>query len=1005
MEESMKDNKKAIHNKGIPALILMILIFILIRFALLYIGAKLSETRENELIQLKMSALTDIVSDAGAKRASAAKSMNGKLDADMQLMTNMLKAFCTEDSYSGPRFFPDGFVAELRGSRVILPEEAEKYGQQITREIVKKGLETGSGQPVPVLIQNNAEQNDSYFFLFGEIAENFIYVEVMDGSEYAAYLDNYSENIYHTLETADEHFGGITLVVSEEAGNFQILRQFGSIEEAEELLDPQLIEQTIRESAPILSLNEKEYQCTVSVFNEGGSEEETRYILQIIPQVSAREQNVSRTLLVVILIVIILIAVTTYVISAQHRSKAGSTDKEEARHYHPDNVRRRMLMVGILSAVIVFAAAVIVESVGQLYMELRYGRDTLRLFSGQVEKDNREQLGSIAEEERSWYLYYGEEMAALFSDYPALAAPEKLQEYCDILSVDYIMLFDSEGNESACSRDYVGFTLGDAPDDEMYDFRRLLHGVPSIVHEVSADAVTGLERQLIGVKIPASEPGSMHGAMIMALLPEQTDGRNLTSREDRVLSLETARGTICFAADSSSGEILYASSASMLGKTVSECGIPDSSLQDGYMDFTAIGGTAYLVITVREGAHIYYYAVESGTMFGQVVLYGALAALLFALVYALLLVFLLRGYKEKAIEELSEIRTHELPKISSRQTDELDADSFAREDESDGDEKQKDGLLQKLLTFLQWKQKNPHERAGIIIRVGIIVLVLCCLDVLHGKALANESYDTMLGFLLHGDWMRGLNLFSLCSCLMILSIAYLVNICSSLILKLTGILLRGHGETICRLLYSCIKYITILGVLYFCLEYLGFPTSTILAALASVSLAVSLGAQDLIADILAGLAIVFDGSFRVGDVVEINGRRGTVLELGVRATRIRIPVNNILMINNHEIKDILNLSKEYSECVVHFRVSMMDPLSKLEGILNRELPGIGGKESRILYGPYLIGVTELPSAASFGPVVTLSVGAMCEQKNEETVKNYLNRELKLLAEREGINLI
>ena len=90
--------------------------------------------------------------------------------------------------------------------------------------------------------------------------------------------------------------------------------------------------------------------------------------------------------------------------------------------------------------------------------------------------------------------------------------------------------------------------------------------------------------------------------------------------------------------------------------------------------------------------------------------------------------------------------------------------------------------------------------------------------------------------------MRGLNLFSLCSCLIIIAIAYLVNIFSSLLLKLTGLIFAGQGETICRLLYSCIKYITVLGGIYFCLEYLGFPTSTILTALASVSLAISLGA-------------------------------------------------------------------------------------------------------------------------------------------------------------------
>ena len=77
----MKKEKTSIRNKEIITLVLIILIFILIRFALLYIGARLGETRENELIQLKMSVLTDIVSDAGEKRAAAARRVSDRLSA------------------------------------------------------------------------------------------------------------------------------------------------------------------------------------------------------------------------------------------------------------------------------------------------------------------------------------------------------------------------------------------------------------------------------------------------------------------------------------------------------------------------------------------------------------------------------------------------------------------------------------------------------------------------------------------------------------------------------------------------------------------------------------------------------------------------------------------------------------------------------------------------------------------------------------------------------------
>ena len=497
----MKKNENAIRNKGILSLVLIILLFILVRFALLYIGARLGETRENELIQLKMSAMTDIVSDANAKTAAAAERVSDRLTAETRLMTGMLKEFCTDGDYSGPRTLPGGFVAELRGSRVILPPEAEGETGQLSRETVEEGLRSGNMVSVSAADASEEDADAPVFFSFGEIAENFVYVNVLSESEYSSYLDRYSGHIYDTLQLADESFGGMTLVVSYDADtdagdSLQVLRRFGTIEGEEEFLDPELLLQTVRQRSPILTLNERDYAFSVSQLEDGTVGDETRYVVQIIPEVSVREQNTSRTLLVVILMVIIFIAVAVYVISVQHYTAKHQLTPEQAAHYTAEAMRKRMISLGILSAVLVFGAAVLVESVGQLYMELRYGRDTLRLFSGQVEKENRHQLMSISEEEESWYLYYdyGEEMAALIADHPELAAPEKLQEYCDCLDIDYIMLFDSDGNEVSCSRDYVGFTLGDSPEDERFEFRQLLHGVPGIIHKAAYDPETHLER-------------------------------------------------------------------------------------------------------------------------------------------------------------------------------------------------------------------------------------------------------------------------------------------------------------------------------------------------------------------------------------------------------------------------------------------------------------------------------------------------------------------------------
>ena len=137
----MKKNENSIRNKGILSLVLIILLFVLVRFALLYIGAKLGETRENELIQLKMSALTDIVSDANANSTAAAERVSGRLTAATRLMTGMLKEFCSEGSYDGPRTLPGGFIQKnLNGNKSIYIER--EIGQRPVLAFGNSGSDT-----------------------------------------------------------------------------------------------------------------------------------------------------------------------------------------------------------------------------------------------------------------------------------------------------------------------------------------------------------------------------------------------------------------------------------------------------------------------------------------------------------------------------------------------------------------------------------------------------------------------------------------------------------------------------------------------------------------------------------------------------------------------------------------------------------------------------------------------------------------------------------------------
>ncbi|MFI3251943.1 MAG: mechanosensitive ion channel [bacterium] len=122
----------------------------------------------------------------------------------------------------------------------------------------------------------------------------------------------------------------------------------------------------------------------------------------------------------------------------------------------------------------------------------------------------------------------------------------------------------------------------------------------------------------------------------------------------------------------------------------------------------------------------------------------------------------------------------------------------------------------------------------------------------------------------------------------------------------------ARSETILKMLFSFIKYgVAIVAILYI-LTLWGVDADTLLTSAGGLALVVGLGAQALISDVLAGVFIVFEGEFNVGDIVVIDGWRGKVLSIGIRSTKFRDIYGDIKTINNSQITTVVNKTKELS---------------------------------------------------------------------------------------------
>jgi small-conductance mechanosensitive channel len=125
-----------------------------------------------------------------------------------------------------------------------------------------------------------------------------------------------------------------------------------------------------------------------------------------------------------------------------------------------------------------------------------------------------------------------------------------------------------------------------------------------------------------------------------------------------------------------------------------------------------------------------------------------------------------------------------------------------------------------------------------------------------------------------------------------------------------GILFK-RGETV-------IRAIVCFYATYLTLQVLAPSRETSIALMASIGLAVSLGAKDLVRDIVGGLVILMDRPYQVGDLVRIGDAYGEIEHIGLRSTRLTTSDDMRVTIPNSEILNgkLYNANSGVPDCQV-----------------------------------------------------------------------------------------
>ena len=131
------------------------------------------------------------------------------------------------------------------------------------------------------------------------------------------------------------------------------------------------------------------------------------------------------------------------------------------------------------------------------------------------------------------------------------------------------------------------------------------------------------------------------------------------------------------------------------------------------------------------------------------------------------------------------------------------------------------------------------------------------------------------------------------------------------------------------------RVIVVISVIFLVLDEFNVAVGPMLAGLGVAGLAVGFGAQYLIRDLIAGIFIIFENQYRVGDVAKVADVSGLVEEIGLRKTVLRDLDGIVHHVPNGEIRVASNYTRHFARVNLDISVAYSTNLDHAIDVINR----------------------------------------------------------------------
>ncbi len=206
-----------------------------------------------------------------------------------------------------------------------------------------------------------------------------------------------------------------------------------------------------------------------------------------------------------------------------------------------------------------------------------------------------------------------------------------------------------------------------------------------------------------------------------------------------------------------------------------------------------------------------------------------------------------------------------------------------------------------------------------------------------------------------------------------------------------------QARTLGPLLKSAALYLLTFLVLMVVLREVGIDVQALLVSAGVVGLAIGLGAQSLIKDVITGFFLLFEGLIAVGDVIEVGPHMGTVEAIGLRVTQIRTLNGAVRVVPNGELTQFANYNRGWARAVVDVGVAWDEDVRRALGALEVVGRRWAQESGQALEPPQALGVVRFGEAEI---VLRLQVRVPAAQRFE--IENELRRRILEEFRAEGI---